>query len=220
MNLPANEPLTTDPSASSAIKMSPDFRRDALLTMARVIDLAVVSVSFIVSFAISSWTFTWPDLADVLVMRIKVINLVLFVAYLALCAIIFSACGLYRSHRLSHRRQRLYELALAVSLITVAFLVLKYLFYISFAIKAFLPLFWCFTLGALLLSHELSLQLLQVVRVRGRNMRNVVIVGEGPEMLALANRVRQEATLGYRILRIIDAREVQEDGRAVGDISA
>jgi FlaA1/EpsC-like NDP-sugar epimerase len=220
MTLPANEPLTTDPSTSSASKMSPDFRRDALMTMARIIDLAALSVSFVVSFAISSGTSSWPDLADVLVMRIRVVNLVLFVAYLALCSAVFLACGLYRSHRLSHWRQRLYEIALAVSLITVAFLVLKQLFYIDFAIKAFLPLFWSFTLCALLLSHELALRLLQVARERGRNMRNVVIVGEGPEMLALANRVRQEATLGYCILRIIDAREVQEDGRAVGDISA
>jgi FlaA1/EpsC-like NDP-sugar epimerase len=200
--------------------MSPDFRRDAVMTMARVADLAAVSVSFVVSLAISSGTFTWPELADVLVMRIKVVNLIVFMAYLALCSTIFSACGLYRSHRLSHWTQRLHELALAVTLITVAFLVLKQLFEISFAIQAFLALFWCLTLCALLLSHELALWLLQTARVRGRNLSNVVIVGEGPEVLALADRVRQEASLGYRILRIIDAREIEEDDRGSSDISA
>jgi FlaA1/EpsC-like NDP-sugar epimerase len=220
MTLPANEQLTTAPAAPSASNMSPDFRRDALMTMARVVDLAAVSVSFFVSFAISSGTSTWPDLADVLVMRIKVVNLVLFVGYLALCSAIFSACGLYRSHRLSHWRRRVYEIALAVSLITVAFLVLKQLFHISFAIKAFFPLFWGFTLCTLLLSHELAMRLVHLARLRGRNTRNVVLVGEGPEMLALANRVRQETSLGYRILHIIDAREIEEDGRVPGDISA
>jgi FlaA1/EpsC-like NDP-sugar epimerase len=200
--------------------MSPDFRRDALMTTARLIDLGAVGVTFVASFAMSSGTLNWPALAGVLVMRIKVVNLVLFVGYLALCSAIFSACGLYRSHRLSHWRQRLYEIALAVSLITVAFLVLAQLFYIAFAIKAFLPLFWGFTLCALLLSHELALRLLQGARVRGRNLRNVVIVGQGPEVLALADRVRQEASLGYRILRIIDAREIEEDDRVAGDISA
>jgi FlaA1/EpsC-like NDP-sugar epimerase len=220
MTLAGNDQLTTAPSASSAGMVSPDIRREALTKMARVIDLAAVSVSFVVSFAISSGTFTWPDLADILVMRIKVVNLVLFGTYLALCSAIFSVCGLYRSHRLSHRWQRLYEVALAVSLITAAFLLVAHLFHIAFALGKFLPLFWGFTLCVLLLSHELALRLLQVARVRGRNLRNVVVVGEGPETLALANRVRQEASLGYRILGIIDAREVQEDGRASGDISA
>jgi FlaA1/EpsC-like NDP-sugar epimerase len=130
-----------------------------------------------------------------------------------LCSAIFSACGLYRSHRLSHWRQRLYEIVLAVSLIATVFLVLKHLFDISFAIATFLPLFWGLTLCALLLSHELALRLLQVVRVRGRNLRNVVIVGEGPDVMVLANRLRQEVTLGYQILRIIDAREIEDHGR-------
>ncbi|HXH09744.1 MAG TPA: hypothetical protein VNP04_08300 [Alphaproteobacteria bacterium] len=200
--------------------MPPDFRRDVLMTLARGADLAAVSVSFVVSFAVSSGSSTWPDLADLLVMRIKVVNLGIFVGYLALCAVIFSACGLYRSHRLSHWGQRLYEIVLAVSLVTVTFLVLKELFYISFAIWEFVLLFWGFTSCALLLSHELALRLLQVARVRGRNLRNVVIVGEGPEMGVLAERVRQDASLGYRVVRIIDAREIGEDDRITGDISA
>jgi FlaA1/EpsC-like NDP-sugar epimerase len=119
---------------------------------------------------------------------------------------------------LSHWMQRLYEMALAATLVMVAFLVLKQLFHISFAIKVFLPLFWGFTLCALLLSHELGLRLLQVARVRGRNVRNVVIVGEGPDGMVLADRLGQEATLGYRILRIIDAREIEGNGRVGGNI--
>jgi FlaA1/EpsC-like NDP-sugar epimerase len=197
--------------------MPPDLRRDVLMTMARVLDLTGVGVSFVVSFAISSGSSTWPDLADVLVVRIKVVNLVLFAGYLALCSAVFSACGVYRSHRLSHWRQRLYEIGLAVTLVTVAFLVLKQLFHISFAINEFLPLFWCFTLCALLLSHELALRLMRVARLRGRNLRNVVIVGEGPDVIALADRISQDTSFGYRILRIIDAREMGENGRVAAD---
>jgi FlaA1/EpsC-like NDP-sugar epimerase len=198
--------------------MSHDIRRDVLMTIAKVLDLVAVVISFVVSFAISSESSTWPDLADVLVMRIKVVNVVLFAGYLALCSAVFSACGLYRSHRLSDWRQRLYELALTVTLVTVAFLVLKQLFDISFATREFLPLFWVFTLCALLLSHELARRLLHVARLRGRNLRNVVIVGEGPEVIALADHISQEVSLGYRILRIIDAREIGENGRIASDI--
>jgi FlaA1/EpsC-like NDP-sugar epimerase len=197
--------------------MASDFRRDVLMTMARVLDLAAMCVSFLTSFAISSGSFTWPYLAHLLMVRVKVANLLLFVAYLALCSAIFSACGLYRSHRLSRWKQRLYEKLLAATLITGVFLVLKHLFLINFAVTEFFLCFWLLTFCALLLSHEIALRLLHLARLRGRNIRNVVIVGEGPAVTALAEQVRQEATLGYRILRIIDAGEIANDGRVAGD---
>jgi FlaA1/EpsC-like NDP-sugar epimerase len=181
-------------------------------------DIVAVCVSFLTSFAISSGSLTWPELADVLAIRIKVANLVLFAGYLALCTAVFSACGFYRSHRLSHWTQRLAEVLLAVTLITAAFMVIKELFAISFALKEFLLLFWLLTFCTVLLSHELALRLLHLARIRGRNMRNVIIIGEGPDLTALADRVRQEAGLGYHVLRIIDAREIGEDGRVAGSI--
>jgi FlaA1/EpsC-like NDP-sugar epimerase len=198
--------------------MSPDFRRGTLTTTAKVFDLAAVSLSFLASFAISSGSFTWPDLADLLVMRIKVANLLLFAGFLSLCIAVFSACGFYRSHRLSHWKQRLREMIFAATFVTGAFLVVQQLFRISFAMSIFLPSFWFFTLCGLLLSHELAMRLLRVARLHGRNLRNVVIVGEGPDALVLADRVRQEAGRGYRILRIIDAGEMGENARITGDI--
>jgi hypothetical protein len=48
-------------------------------------------------------------------------------------------------------------------------------------------------------------------------LRSVIIVGEGPDALALVDRVNQDASLGYRVLRIIDAREITEDGYIAGD---
>lgn len=186
--------------------------------MARVFDLAAVCVSFLASFAVSSWSSTWPDLASLLIIRIKVANVFLFAGYLALCYVVFAACGFYRSHRLSHWKQRLYEVLLAGTLIMAAFLMLHRLFLISFTIREFLPLFWLLTFGALLLSHELLRWLLHLFRLRGRNLRNVVIVGEGPDVAALADRIRQQASLGYRVLKTIDAREIREDGHGLGDL--
>jgi hypothetical protein len=46
------------------------------------------------------------------------------------------------------------------------------------------------------------------VRRRGRNLRSIVVVGEGLEAAALADRVEKEPALGYRVVRVIDAKEV------------
>ena len=150
-------------------------------------------------------------------MRIKVANILLFVGYLVLCSAVFTACGLYRSHRLSSWTQRLYEILLAATLVTGAFLVLNQFIILEFATNAFLLSFWLLTLCLLMLTHEITLRLLYVARQQGRNLRQIVIVGEGPEADALAHRIRQERSLGYRILRIIDTREMAEDGWIAGD---
>lgn len=197
--------------------MSLYFRNHTSIILTRVCDLVLVCGSFLTSLAVSSGSLTWPGLAEVLVIRIKVANLILFMGYLVLCSAVLSGCGLYRSHRLSHAKQRLYEICLAVTLIAGALLALKGVFLLSFATREFFLWFWTMTFAALVLSHETALGLLHLARLRGRNLRNVIIVGEGPDALALADRVHQDASLGYRVLRIIDARGTTEDGYIAGD---
>jgi FlaA1/EpsC-like NDP-sugar epimerase len=187
------------------------------MTLIKISDLAFICATFLASLAVSSNSLTWPGFAEVLVIRIKVANMLLFVGYLVLCSAVFTACGLYRSHRLSSWRQRLHEILLAVTFVTGAFLVLNQFIFLEFATNEFLLLFWLLTVGTLTLSHEITLRLLSVARQQGRNLRHIVIVGEGPDANALANHIRQEKSLGYRILRIIDTKEMAEDGWIAGD---
>jgi FlaA1/EpsC-like NDP-sugar epimerase len=197
--------------------MSSAFWRRLPITLLRVFDLVAVCISFLASLAISSDSLTWPDLAHILAVRIKLANLFLFAGYLALCTTIFGVCGLYRSPRLSHWEQRLYEVLLATTLVTGAFLVLRHLFLMRFAINEFILFFWFFTFLLLWSSHVIAVRLLNLARLHRKNLRNIVVVGEGPDIAALAQYVGEEASFGYRVLRVIDAREVAGDGRVAGD---
>jgi FlaA1/EpsC-like NDP-sugar epimerase len=194
------------------------FRRNILMTLLRIFDLAAVCIVFLVALAVSSASLTWPGLAEVLVMRIKVANLFLFAGYLILCSAVFSACGYYRSQRLSHWHQRLSEILFAVTFVTAVLLMLRWTLDLAFATNEFLLIFWLLTFSTLVLSRGIARRLLHLARLRGRNLRNVIIVGEGPYATALADRIRREANLGYRILRIIDAGELTANGRSAGDI--
>ena len=197
--------------------MSPSLRRHVLMKVARLFDLAAVCVVFIASLAVSSASLSWPSLAEVLVMRIKLGNLLLFVGYLALCSAVFVACGLYRAQRLSRWPQSLYAMFLAVTLLTGVPWLLRRPLALEFATDAFLLLFWLLMLCALLLSHEIARWLLFPTRLHGRNLRNVVVVSDGADAVVLANRIWQEVGLGYHVLRIINAGEVTEDGGPAGD---
>jgi FlaA1/EpsC-like NDP-sugar epimerase len=186
--------------------MSSNFQRIALLRVAKLFDLAVVTLTFLVAFAIASGSFTWPSFAEVLLLRIKIVNMFIFAGYLTFCSLVFSLCGFYLSHRMSHLGRRLRETLLATSLITGVLLVLP--LRMDFATPSFFVAFWLLTFTVLMLLRVIGQQLLYYARSHGRNLRSIVIVGEGLEATALADSIEKEPTLGYRVVRIIDAKEV------------
>ena len=173
---------------------------------ARLFDLATVSMALIAAVAISSSYFTWPTLAEFLLLRIKVVNILIFGGYLAICSTIFSSCGFYLSHRLSRWTRQAGEILLATTLITVVLLLLPR--QMVFATKEFLLLFWLINFSVLALARLVGYHLFYYARSRGKNLRNLVIVGEGREAFALANRIERQATLGYRVLRIINTKDI------------
>ena len=184
--------------------MSHQMRRLALQRIARFFDLVALGLTFVVSLAVASGAFTWPSLANVLAMRVALGNLILFVVYFGVCAAIFSACGLYRSHRLSLCKRRMREILLAVSLVTGILVLARGPLELSFATNNFLLVFWPLLLAILVLAHEMAQQLLFYARSRGRNLRNIVIVGDWREATALAERFEKDSNFGYRVLDIID----------------
>ena len=101
--------------------------------------------------------------------------------------------------------------------LTGVLLVLKWTLHLAFATNAFLLLFWFLTCCTLWLLHELARQLLQLVRVRGRNLRNVIIIGEESDMTDLVSHIRQAPSLGYRVLRTIDVGELMKNDQIVSD---
>jgi hypothetical protein len=74
---------------------------------------------------------------------------------------------------------------------------------LSFATNNFLLMSWLFLLAILVLAHEAAQQLLYYARSRGKNLRNIVIVGELGEATDLAERLENDSNFGYRVLDII-----------------
>jgi FlaA1/EpsC-like NDP-sugar epimerase len=190
--------------------MSPYFRHHLLLKTVKVTDLVIVCVAFLAALAVSYGSFTWPSLAQVLVIRISVANIVLFIGYVGLCAIVFSASGFYRSDRLSGGSQGFRETFGAVTFLTGVLIVLRSPLALAFATNRFLVLFALFSLCLLVLSRATTRRLFHLSGMYGRNLRNIIVIGEEPGATALANHIRQETSLGYRVLRVIDAGEMRD----------
>ena len=186
--------------------MSPSFHRRVLLKTVRFFDLSLLGLTFFASFTLSSGTFSWPTLSHLLLIRISVANLIVFAAYLGMCSLVLSGCGFYRSHRLSARTRTVREVFLASTILTGLIFIARAPLELSFATAGFLLTFWLLTLFVYLLSRELMGRMLQFARAHGRNLRNIVVIGEGSVAVDVARRLSNDTGLGYRILQIIDTK--------------
>jgi FlaA1/EpsC-like NDP-sugar epimerase len=187
--------------------MSSNFRRSALLRAARLFDLALVSLTFIAAFAITSSSLTWLSFSEVLLLRVKVVNIVLLGGYLLLCSAVFSMCSFYLSHRLSNWNRQPREIVRAVTLITTSIVLLKWPFGFEFATNQFLLCYWVLTVAVFILVRMVGRQLLNFFRTHGKNLRTIVIVGQSSEVNTLAKRIQMETSLGYQVVRIINVKE-------------
>jgi FlaA1/EpsC-like NDP-sugar epimerase len=190
--------------------MSPSFRSLVFQRAARVFDLAVVSLTFVAALAISPGYFSWLTLAEFLAIRIKVENMLIFGGYLLLCSVIFSKCGFYSSHRLCAWLQRAIEILVATILITIVLSLLPR--QMLFATTEFLLVFGLLNFCVLSVTRLIAYCVLSFARSQSRNFRNIVIVGEGEDATAFAERIAKDGTLGYRVLRVIKAEEDRDGG--------
>ena len=190
--------------------MSPNFQRRIVQRVARLFDVTAVSLTFVAAAAVSSGYFTWPTLAEFLALRIKVENILIFVSYLVLCSAIFSTCGFYLSHRLSRWTRQACEIFVATALVTMVLSLLPR--QMLFATKEFLLIFWLMNFCILFLPRLVGYQVLYFARAHGRNLRNIVVVGEASDAAKLAERIEKQTILGYRVVRVINPEEAKNVG--------
>jgi FlaA1/EpsC-like NDP-sugar epimerase len=192
---------------SKITDMPAEFRREMLMRMMKLLDLAALCVVFLAAMAISSGSYSWPKIRSQLIIRIALANLLLFMGYLVVCRATFSICGFYQSYRLSQWRGRLSQVFIAATVITGVLVMMKRVWHFWFATDVFLVLFWFLSLATLFLFRESVRALLLLARLHGRNLRHVVIIGDGADATVLAKRIREEAGLGYHVVKVIDIAE-------------
>jgi exopolysaccharide biosynthesis polyprenyl glycosylphosphotransferase len=179
-------------------------RRYILLSLFKFFDLALLVGSFVVAALASLRTLGVVSLAEFLAMRISVRNFVLFAGLLLLWHSVFSFLGLYESKRLSHQRTEVFDVLRATSLATVALLLVGSLFSLSFIHPLFVVVFWLASTSTSVLSRRITRFLLEQIRLRGRNLRQIVIVGTNSRAIQFAQMLEAHPALGCRILGFVD----------------
>jgi len=184
--------------------------RRALLTLLQLLDLGVVAVAFALAVSFAVHDGGW---LSVLEMRVKVRNLAFLGVYFAYWHLVLRAFGLYRSYRLAPSAREWRDLAVATVAGMVPIWMLADVFHFQYATPRFFTMFLTLAFLGLGLERRGLRVLARSMRRHGRNLRNVVVVGSGPDAFELASRLVRRAELGYHIAEAIDI-DAWRDGRS------
>ena len=180
------------------------LRRRVLLQAAKVFDLVLMVFSFGLATMLVAHQTAAVSLAEFLSMRIKVGNFVIFALLLLVWHMVFSSLGLYSSKRLSSRWAEVLAIAKAATLACAIVFVAATFLRIQMVTPRFILIFWAAATLAGAASRVVFRSLLAGVRRRGRNLRQMVVVGTNPRALRFARNIESRPELGYRIAGFVD----------------
>ena len=180
------------------------FRRQILIKAFMLFDLGILVVSYVVA-AVQIWHLTaFSSFASFISMRVKVLNILLFLGLFYSWHVIFSAFGLYRSRRFGDRKQEAVDVLKATSIATLVLGFAAAIFRMRIVTPAFIVVFWVMSSLILILCRLLMREFLAWVRTHGRNLRHVLIVGTNPRAEEFARTIAGRPELGYQLIGFAD----------------
>jgi exopolysaccharide biosynthesis polyprenyl glycosylphosphotransferase len=180
-----------------------NVRRQFLLNSMKLFDLVLMVASFGLAAVVLSQKAT-VSVAEFLELRVKIQNFVTFSLLLLAWHLIFSSFGMYASRRLAGRWDEMVDIVKACTLGTFLLFCSHFLFHISLIRPRFLVVFWLASTAGTIFSRMALRSLLKRVRMRGRNLRDMLIVGTNARAIQFAEKMRQNPGLGYRVIGFVD----------------
>jgi exopolysaccharide biosynthesis polyprenyl glycosylphosphotransferase len=179
-------------------------RRESIIPILKVTDLLVLTAAFITALGLAlSGTnpVVWPGVFQI---RISVQNALFFSAYLGAWHLILSSVGLYRSYRLAPASREVGRIGVAVVLGGAPIYPVGKFIGFSYATTSFLIAFMALAFLGLTFERRGLRLLARVLRRRGMNLKNALIVGDRLAATRFAADLAERGDLGYRILEVIE----------------
>ena len=181
-----------------------NLRRRMMGAALRLFDVIALSGACIVAAWMSTAKETGVPLAELLNLRIRVGNFILCLALLWVWHTLFASFGLYGSRRLEGSSGEPLEVIKATFFSTLVLACFGGIFGMPIVTTDFLTAFWA-TSAAVVIVGRLAMRfILTQLRLRGRNLRHVVLVGTNIRALQFARHLDLEPSLGYRIVGFVD----------------
>lgn len=177
--------------------------RTAILKGLKIYDLVVMIVAFALAATAPFAMTDAPTFAEVLGMRIRLRNFLMFFGFMFAWYSMFSYFGLYTIHRLSASlRATMFDIGKAALGGTLVVWIAAVLVRIELITTTSLLVFWVTSVG---LSVVGRIILRFVLRRRSDSRSShLVIVGTNPRAVELAKRIESNPDLDYRVVGFVD----------------
>lgn len=180
------------------------FRRQISITAMKIFDLLVMILSFCLATAEVSRHLDLLSFGYFFSMRIKLQNLIILMVFLFFWQILFSFFGLYESRRLFRYWKEVCDIIKATTLTTVMLWAGSFVFNIEIITPVFLYIFWVASTAVTISNRIILRYILSRIRLSGRNLRYMLIVGTNFRAIEFARRIEESAKLGFRIIGFVD----------------
>ena len=174
--------------------------------------LAALALAIVINYAPSAENSVPAYAVDFLSTRIKLSNALLAGLLLVIWYIVFELQGLYRSHRLTTFAHELKEIVHAVCAASVALLIVAQIGHwktINFRTTLSVAAIALTLIGGMRVLLRLNLRRL---RLRGHNIKKLLLIGNGPRAEWLAKQVSERIDFGYRLVGYVDEERRHKPG--------
>lgn len=182
------------------------YRRKLLVGLLKFSDVGILLTALFLSSWYTASRAAHVDLSAFLSIRIKLVNLIGLLVMLFIWQMVCYYLGLYNSRRLQGYWQEWKDIVKATSLATVIFVVGAHIFNVYLFSPVFISVFWVSTTLLTISFRTLLRQFLKKVRVHGKNLRFVLIVGTNERAYEFAEMIKKNRESGYRIIGFVDDR--------------
>ena len=178
--------------------------RRVLLNCLKLFDIALMLACFAFSMLLVSSSLEVGSFKSLFVLRIRLPNFAIFIGFMITWHMAFSFFKLYHSRRLSSVYEEIADIVKATTVGTATLFLNASIFDIMVVTPAFLLFFWTSTTLGTMVSRVAPRSMLGQLRSRGRNLRNVIIVGTNNRALAFAKEIESKPDLGLLLKGFID----------------
>jgi exopolysaccharide biosynthesis polyprenyl glycosylphosphotransferase len=170
----------------------------------KMFDVFVVVASFAIASVSSMSLPAERVLSRMLGAQVTLGQILFFVFLLIVWYVIFTACGLYMSKRLTNSRVRFVEVLKATGAAAVVLAIFARVFQVHAVDPMFVAVFWACCTGLMVAGRLVGFALVTNLRRRGVNSRYVLVVGTNRRALNFADEITRVPELGYQIAGFVD----------------
>ena len=180
------------------------FRRNILLALYKLSDIVILFCSLTLAVGVSDYLNKSLSPTNLFSARITVKDFIFIIFAAVIWHYTFQFIGLYKTRRFGRRFEECMDILKATSMGTFFISFIASLFYTGLINSCFVFAFWI-SGTTFTITTRMSMRLvLYIMRAKGRNLRNMVVVGTNERARRFVEKIRERKDIGYNIIGFVD----------------